>query len=46
MDIRLFEGGRVEGRTFVIGCKRIIRETLDSSPQIRNYISMTLNYGF
>ncbi len=46
MDIRLFEGERIESRAFVIGCKRIIRETLESSPQIRNYISMTLNYGF
>lgn len=46
MDIRLFENKSGDGHDFVIGCKRIMRETIGSSLQIRNYISMTLNYGF
>lgn len=46
MDIRLFGSERMENRAFVIGCKRIVRETIGSSPKNRNYISMTLNYGF
>lgn len=46
MDVQIFENRTRGGHDFVIGCKRIVRETIGNAPQIRNYISMTLNYGF
>ncbi len=46
MDVRLFENRRRDGYEYVLSGKRIVRETLNNAPQIRNYISMTLTYGF
>ena len=46
MDARLFENGRGDGHECVVGVKRIVRYTLRNAPQVRNYITMTLTYGF
>jgi hypothetical protein len=46
MDMLLFENRARDGHDFKLGCKRIVRKTADDAPQIRNYISMTLTYGF
>ncbi|MHB9029209.1 MAG: hypothetical protein ACYC9O_10595 [Candidatus Latescibacterota bacterium] len=46
MDMLLFENRARDGHDFRIGCKRIVRDTAGNAPQIRNYISMTLTYGF
>lgn len=46
MDIRLFENGSGDGHDCVLGMKRIIRSTLENKAQVRNYITMTVTYGF
>jgi hypothetical protein len=46
MDIRLFENNRGDGHDCVMGLKRIVRYTLRNAPEVRNYITITLTYGF
>jgi hypothetical protein len=46
MDARLFENSRGDNHECVVGVKRIVRYTLRNAPQVRNYITMTLTYGF
>ncbi|MDP2983992.1 MAG: hypothetical protein Q8O92_11775 [Candidatus Latescibacter sp.] len=46
LDISLFDSRRQSGHDCIIGLKRVVRGTTKEPPQIRNYISMTLKYGF
>jgi hypothetical protein len=46
LDISLFESRKESGHDCIIGLKRVVRGTTIQPPQIRNYISMTLKYGF
>ncbi|MFA6472563.1 MAG: hypothetical protein WCU00_11025 [Candidatus Latescibacterota bacterium] len=45
-DINLFESRKQSGHDCIIALKRVVRGTVKQPPQIRNYISMTLKYGF
>jgi len=45
IDCNLFRN-KANDYEFVLSAKRIIRETTAFPPRIRNYISMTLRYGF
>jgi len=45
ISCKLFKN-RTNNYDFEIGAKRIVRKTITRPPRIRNYINMTLRYGF